>query len=451
MNKRQFLILEATLVVIVVLLCINLFSNGQLMKSFSSSKETTGLVEPKEEEIEKVEIATDVIAEEDKSEEEISVAEDDTVKDEPNVFSRFPGAKSLESVMCQINPLDGDTYRQRQNNFEKIDIFVQEEVVISPLSDCFPEKTVDISIYETKSIITILNEEREEEEIQLFMPYNLYRKDEEIILEGVDRDTRKYYEYHFQNENWYVYGGENVDVPNEEKDFIFLTFCNGTYTLKGNELTFWNFLSKEVTGEIPEPAEPKDVVLCKNGYGCTVDFEGYYYGLPYIDKNGNIINLLITAESEIWSKSNPNDIFINDIDYNIIASNVKKIIDPNDYGSSERIVYQTKAGNYKMAIVSDEGNLHKVIDLNEETVSKVQFVTWGGFSGATGNSWIYALDVMYDVDGYGKVCNSFYDIKNDIILNESTKRLESLIEGEFSVSEFKERYPKVIQEIKKFE
>ena len=458
MNKKQFLTLEATLVVIVVLLCVQLFSNSQLMKKNSSLKETVNTTDQLEkemetvntanqikEETEPVEIAADTTSEEDKTEE---VSEDDatTIKDEEKIFSRFPGATSLAAIADQIKPLNGDTYKQRQNNFEEIDIFVQEEVVINPSSDNFPQKTVDISIYNENSIITILNEKREEDEEQFLMPYNLYRKNEEIILEGVDLNTRKYYEYHFQNGNWYVYGGENVDVPNEEKDYIFLTFDNGTYTLKGTKLTFWNFFNEEVTGEIPEPAEPQNMIFCQNSHGYTVANESYF-GLPYIDKNNNIINLLITAESENWDSSHSN-IFITDIDYKIVASNVKKIIEPDGY-DLKRIVYQNESGDYKLAIISDEGNLQKVIDLNEETVSKVQFRTWGWAS--SGKSWLSALYVTYDVEGYGTVFHLLYDLKNSIIWNETTNHLKSLIKGEFSASEFKERYKKVIQEIQKFE
>lgn len=292
MNNMNIWTLEATLIVIVVLLWAELPSNGQLIKKISFLKEivnTTDQIEKvienvntvnqMEEEAESVEIVADVTSEEDKAE---KVAEDDevTINDDAKIFSRFPGATSLAAVAGQIKPLNGDTYNQRKNKFEGIeDIFVEEEVVIDPLSDCFPQKTIDISIHEKQSIITILNDEREKEEIQFLLPYNLYRKNDEIILEGVDLDTRKYYEYHLQNGNWYVYGGENVDVPDEEKDFIFLTFDNGTYTLKGTKLTFWNFLAKKATGDIPEPAEPQNVILCQIAYGYTVG--KLYYGVPY--------------------------------------------------------------------------------------------------------------------------------------------------------------------------
>ncbi len=339
--------------------------------------------------------------------EEVEIAESVTPeKDETNTFSRFPGAKSLESVMSQIKPLEGDTYKQQQNNFEGIeDIFVEEEVVINPSSDNFPQKTVDISIYDEKSIITILNEEREEDEKQLLMPYNLYRKDEEIILEGVDFDTRKYYEYHLQNGNWYVYGGENVDVPDGERDFIFLTFKNGTYTLKGTKLTFWNFLSQEATGEIPEPAEPQNVKLCRNEEGCTVYSNAYYSGIPYIDKDNNLVKLLITSENE--NKEDPySDVYITGIGYEIIASNVKKIVEAVNEDLPYSIVYQNEDGDYKLAIISK--NVQEVINLNEETVSKIHFRSYG--LATQGMSYIKELGLIFDVDGYGPLCYySFYD------------------------------------------
>ena len=375
--------------------------------------------------------------------EEIEIAESVTSKeDETKIFSRFPGAKSLKSVMSQIKPLEGDTYRQRQNNFEGIeDIFVQEEVVISPLSSCFPEKTVRINIYEDKSIINFLNEEGEEEEGQLFNSYNLYRKDEEIILEGIECYTRKYYEYHFQ-ENWYVYGGENVDVPDGEKDFIFLTFKNGTYTLKGTKLTFWNFLSEEATGEIPEPAEPQNVKLCRNEEGYTV-YSDAYSGIPYIDKNNNLVKLLITSESE--NKEDPySDVYITGIGYEIIASNVKKIVEVVNEELPYSIVYQNEDGDYKLAIIS--GNVQEVINLNEKTVSKIHFRSYG--FATDGMSYIKRLDLIFDVDGYGPLYYSFYDFGKYIENNEDTECLEALMEEEFTVSEFEEKYQKVMQEIK---
>lgn len=163
--------------------------------------------------------------------------------------------------------------------------------------------------------------------------------------------------------------------------------------------------------------------------------------------------MLITVESEnrsVYRSLSSSDIFITDIDYEIVASNVKKIIDPYDDDISKRIVYQNEAGDYKLAIISDEGNLQKVIDLNEETVSNVYFYTGGGGS-SSGVSWLDSLHVSYDVDGYGKVYHLLYDFKNSLILNEDTKHLESLIEGKIPASEFKERYSKIITEIKKFE
>ena len=54
MNKKQFLTLEATLVVIVVLLCVQLFSNSQLMKKNSSLKETVSTTDQLEKEMETV-------------------------------------------------------------------------------------------------------------------------------------------------------------------------------------------------------------------------------------------------------------------------------------------------------------------------------------------------------------------------------------------------------------
>ena len=456
MSKKQFFTLEATLVVIMALLCVELFSNNQLMKKISSSTETTVAVKQMEEKVEKVEMTTnmaEVEKEEDKTEEVVvPVPEDDsvTINNTTNTFSRYPGATSWESIIDQIKPLKGDTYRERQNNFERMDIFVQEEVVINSSSGCFPGKTVDISIYDGDSIITILDEEREEEQVQLLWPYNLYRRGDMIVLEGIDVKTRKYYEYTYsiRDEEWYVYGGENVDVPDEEKDFIFLTFYNGTYTLKGGNLTFWKFLSKEATGEIPEPAQPQNVKLCKLVYGYTVDTNGYN-GIPYIDKNGNIINLIITTEVEDWNYANP-DTKITGIDYTIIASNVKRIIDPNNNYLHAYIVYQSESEDYQLAVINTEGNLEKTIDLNEKTVSKIYLYSWvSGSSG--GDCWITYIEVNYDVEGYGTISHLFYELENKILIGNDTEHLEYLLEGEFTVSEFKERSQEVIQEIKKIQ
>ena len=153
--------------------------------------------------------------------------------------------------------------------------------------------------------------------------------------------------------------------------------------------------------------------------------------------------LLITSESE--NKEDPySDVYITGIGYEIIASNVKKIVEVVNEELPYSIVYQNEDGDYKLAIIS--GNVQEVINLNEKTVSKIHFRSYG--FATDGMSYIKGLGLIFDVDGYGPLYYSFYDFGKYIENNEDTECLESLMEEEFTVSEFEEKYQKVMQEIK---
>ena len=241
-----------------------------------------------------------------------------------------------------------------------------------------------------------------------------------------------------------------LSAEEEEKvntsDFILLEanlyISNDIATITYN--TDVSGAEEAISCNIPKPAESQDAILSRNtsgyDYGKNYGYKIYsdeYLIFPYLDTNGNIVNLRVTLDSD----------FKPSIDFEIIESNVKKIISVDD-NLSRRIVYQPKIGDYKFAVISNTGELSKVIDLNEQTVPEFYIFYYEVVTAE--NVLINSLEIDYEVLGYGEIGHTFYEFEKPIICNKDTYDiLDPLLKGWHRACEFEELYEKLMQAVNK--
>ena len=188
-----------------------------------------------------------------------------------------------------------------------------------------------------------------------------------------------------------------------------------------------------ISCNIPKPIEVQDLISSMD----TFYIESERYNIfPYIDTNSNLVNLLVTLDSN----SKPS------IDFKIIDSNVKKIIPIEN--PSTRMVYQTKTGNYKFAFMSDTEERIEVIDLNEQTVPEFYIFYYEHVTYE--NVLLHGSEIDYEILGYGEFSHTFYEFEKPIIWNkDSYNVLHPLLEGKFRACEFEELYEKLVQAVNK--
>lgn len=202
---------------------------------------------------------------------------------------------TLDSICSIIPEFKGETYNELKEKFDslKLEMHVRDEFTVTEDSKLLSEQKVRLDIYPERSML-IYSEEDHECGIS-FGEYILYKNDKDIIFEGIDYYDRTYYKLVFEGDGkLHISEKYNVDVPNES--IIVHTSKDFTVTLEGKWLKIWQYGKVVCQTEIPKPANENEELFANTHPKKEL---GKYYGegKPYVDEDGNLIQLKITPAS----------------------------------------------------------------------------------------------------------------------------------------------------------
>ncbi len=202
---------------------------------------------------------------------------------------------TLDSICSIIPEFKGETYNELKEKFDslKLEMHVRDEFTVTEDSKLLSEQKVRLDIYPERSML-IYSEEDHECGIS-FGEYILYKNDKDIIFEGIDYYDRTYYKLVFEGDGkLHISEKYNVDVPNES--IIVHASKDFTVTLEGKWLKIWQYGKVVCQTEIPKPANENEELFANTHPKKEL---GKYYGegKPYVDEDGNLIQLKITPAS----------------------------------------------------------------------------------------------------------------------------------------------------------
>ncbi len=264
---------------------------------------------------------------------------------------------TLDSVRSIIPEFKGETYNELKEKFDslKLEICVKDEFSITEDSKILSEQKVWFYIYPERSML-IYSEDGHEKGIS-FGEYILYKNGEDIIFEGIDYYERIYYKLVSEGDGkLHISEKYNVDVPNES--IIVHTSKDFTVTLEGKYLKIWQYRKVVYQTEIPKPANENEEL-----FGNTYPQKklGTYYGTgkPYVDEDGNLIQLKIAPGSTELN-----------VEYLVLASDVAEIIS-DQFGRA--FAFKDKSGNYFAELLDEDDFGKEAVKLCQENISTLTF------------------------------------------------------------------------------
>lgn len=332
---------------------------------------------------------------------------------------------TLDSVRSIIPEFKGETYKELKEKFDslKLELRIRDEFDVTEDSKILSEQKVQFDIYPERSML-IYYEDNHEKGIS-FDEYILYKNDKDIIFEGIDYYERSYYKLVFEGDGkLHISEKYNVDVPN--KSIIVHTSKDFTVTLEGKWLKIWQYGKVVCCTEIPNPTNENEE-LFKNSY--PQKNLGKYYGVgkPYVDEDGNLIQLKIAPGSTELN-----------VEYLVIASDVAEIVS-DQFGSA--FVFRDKSGNYFAELLDEDDFGKETVKLCQENISTLTFRIVESNSSLWLSVWLKEQKETVDF--------KVYTPSNPVLIDE----LKNLITNNiyYDVSECEKAYNEIITEMQQLE
>lgn len=264
---------------------------------------------------------------------------------------------TLDSVRSIIPEFKGETYNELKEKFDslKLEICVKDEFNVTKDSKILSEQKVQFDIYPESSMLTY-SEDDHEKGIS-FGEYILYKNDKDIIFEGIDYYERCFYKLVFEGDGkLHISEKYNVDVPNES--IIVHTSKDFTVTLEGKCLKIWQYGKVVYRTEIPKPANENEELFVNTDPQIEL---GKYYGTgePYVDEDGNLIQLKIAPSSTELN-----------VEYLVLTSDVADIVS-EEFGRV--FAFKDKSGNYFAELLDEDYFGKETVKLCQENISTLTF------------------------------------------------------------------------------
>ncbi len=263
---------------------------------------------------------------------------------------------TLDSVRSIIPEFKGETYNELKEEFNslKLQICVKDEFNVTENSQILSGQKVRLDIYPERSIL-IYPKDDHEAGIS-FCEYILYKNGKDTILEGIDYYDRTYYKLISEgNGKLHIAEKYNVDVPNES--IIVHTSKDFTVTLEGKWLKIWQYGKVFCLAEIPKPANENEE-LFSNTYPKKESGKYYGIGKPYVDENGNLIQLKIASGSTELN-----------VECLVLASDVAQIV-----SDEFDIVFKDKSGNYFVELLDEDDFGKETVELCQENIRALRLI-----------------------------------------------------------------------------
>lgn len=336
---------------------------------------------------------------------------------------------ALDSVRSIIPEFKGKTYNNMKKKFDslKLDICVKDEFTVTEDSKILSEQKVRFDIYPERSML-IYSEEDHEMGIS-FGEYILYKNDKDIIFEGIDYYERTYYKLVFEGDSkLHISEKYNVDVPNES--IVVHTSKDFTVTLEGKGLKIWQYGKVVCQTEIPKPANETEELFV-NTYPQKKLGKYYGEGKPYVDEDGNLIQLKIAPGSTELN-----------VEYLVLASDVAEIVSES-FGRV--FTFKDKSGNYFAELLDEDYFGKEAVKLCQENIT-LSFEIHKSNSGELESLWLS----VWLKDQKKAVYIEVYTPSNSVFINDE---LEDSITNNiyYDVSECEKSYNEIVTEIQRLE
>lgn len=337
---------------------------------------------------------------------------------------------TLNSVYSIIPEFKGETYNELKEKFDSLnlELCVKDEFTVTEDSKILSGQKVQFDIYPERSIL-IYSKEDYEAGIS-FGEYILYKNDKDIIFEGIDYYDRTYYKLVFEEDGkLHISEKYNVDVPNES--IVVHTSKDFTVTLEGKWLKIWQYGKVVFQAEIPKPANENEELFA-NTYPEKKLGKYYGKGKPYVDEDGNLIQLKIApASTEL------------NLECLVLASDVAEIVS-DQFGSV--FVFKDKSGNYFAELLDEDDFGKEAVELCQENISTLIFEIKKSNSDKLESLWLRVWLKEQEKVVYIEV----YTPSNPVLINDE---LEESITNNiyYDVSECETSYNEIVAEIQQLE
>lgn len=337
---------------------------------------------------------------------------------------------TLNSVYSIIPEFKGETYNELKEKFDSLnlELCVKDEFTVTEDSKILSGQKVQFDIYPERSIL-IYSKEDYEAGIS-FGEYILYKNDKDIIFEGIDYYDRTYYKLVFEEDGkLHISEKYNVDVPNES--IVVHTSKDFTVTLEGKWLKIWQYGKVVFQAEIPKPANENEELFA-NTYPEKKLGKYYGKGKPYVDEDGNLIQLKIApASTEL------------NLECLVLASDVAEIVS-DQFGSV--FVFKDKSGNYFAELLDEDDFGKEAVELCQENISTLIFEIKKSNSDKLEALWLRVWLKEQEKVVYIEV----YTPSNPVLINDE---LEESITNNiyYDVSECETSYNEIVAEIQQLE
>lgn len=337
---------------------------------------------------------------------------------------------TLDSVRSIIPEFKDETYNELKEKFDslKLGIYIRDEFNVTEDSKILSEQKVQFDIYPERSIL-IYSEDDYKKGIS-FGEYILYKNDKDIIFEGIDYYERSYYKLVFEGDGkLHISEKYNVDVPNES--IIVHTSKDFTVTLEGKFLKIWQYGRVVCKAEIPKPANENEE-LFGNTYPQKKLGKYYGKGKPYVDEDGNLIQLKIAPGSTELN-----------VEYLVLASDVSEIIS-DQFGRA--FVFKDKSGNYFAELLDEDDFGKEAVELCQENISTLFFEIKESNSGELKSLWLK----VWLKDPKEVVYIEVYTPSNPVLIDYELKdSIRNTIY--YDVSECETLYNEIVAEMQRLE
>lgn len=337
---------------------------------------------------------------------------------------------TLDSVRSIIPEFKGETYNELKEKFDslKLEICVKDEFNVTEDSKILSGQKVGFDIYPERSVLRYFKDDHEYG--ITFDEYILYKNDKDIILEGIDYYYRSYYKLVFEGDGkLHIFEKYNVDVPNES--IIVHTSKDFTVTLEGKFLKVWQYGKVVYRAEIPKPVNENEE-LFRNTYPQKKLGKYYGVGKPYVDEDGNLIQLKIAPDSTELN-----------VEYLVLASDVAEIV---PYQFCSDLVFKDKSGNYFVELLDENDFGKETVKICQENISTLIFEIEKSNSGELKSLWIRVWLKEQERAVYIKA----YTPSNSVLIDDE---LKNLITNNIyhDISECETSYNEIVAKIQRLE
>lgn len=338
---------------------------------------------------------------------------------------------ALNSVCSIIPEFKGETYNKLKEKFDslKLEICVKDEFNVTEDSKILSEQEVQLGIYPESG--TLIYSEDDHEKGISFGEYILYKNDKDIIFEGIDYYDRTYYKLVFEGDGkLHISEKYNVDVPNES--IIVHTSKDFTVTLEGKSLKIWQYGKVVCQAEIPKPANENEELFA-NTYPEKKLGKYYGEGKPYVDEDGNLIQLKIAPGSTELN-----------VEYLVLASDVAEIVSEKSFGRA--FAFKDKSGNYFAELLDEDYFGKEAVKLCQENISTLTFEISKSNSGKLESLWLR----IWLKEQKKAVYIEVYTPSNPVLIDDE---LEDSITNNifYDISECEKSYNEMVAEMQQLE